>query len=232
MHYEDSLAPDLVQPAATRPGNVPPKFWDAAKAQIRTDALLRAYLDLERRSSTLIKPTAVAPGIPVSADHYQITHSHPDLASSADVNQRLHEAGFTQEQAQLVYDLAHDCLLPMLAEMTGKNSEEADLSNLQQHFGGETRWRQIAPQLAAWGKKNLPPDAFEALASSVDGVKILHRLMGSDEPSLGRAPSPRDDGASEEQLKKMLQDPRYWKTKDPAFIAKVGAGFRRLYGED
>ncbi|MDO8606946.1 MAG: hypothetical protein Q7R40_10450 [Phaeospirillum sp.] len=230
MHYEDSLAPDLEQPtpAATRPANVPAKFWDAAKRQIRTDALLRAYLDLERRSSALIKP----PGIPDRAELYQITHKHPDLASSPDVNHRLHKAGFTQQQAQLVYDLAHDCLLPLLADMTGKNGEAADLSHLQQHFGGETRWRQIAPQLAAWGKKNLPVEAYDVLVASPEGVKTLHRLMGSGEPSLGRVPTAKDEGSSEEQLKKMLQDPRYWKTRDPAFIAKVTSGFRRLYGEE
>jgi hypothetical protein len=30
----------------------------------------------------------------------------------------------------------------------------------------------------------------------------------------------------------MMQDPRYWKKHDPAFIELVSAGLRRLYGED
>lgn len=225
MHYEDSLASDLEISRPGRPANVPDKFWDPAKGEIRTEALIRAYLDLEKRASAM-------PRAPDGPDKYKINHRHPKLTSSEAVNKRLHQAGFTQDQAQLVYDLAHDVLMPMLEEMAGEAGPDNHLGQLAQHFGGEERWRQMAPQLAAWGRKNLPPDAFEALASSVEGVKILHRLMGSDEPSLGRAPSSKDDGASEEQLKKMLQDPRYWKTKDPAFIAKVGAGFRRLYGED
>ena len=237
MHYEDSLSPDLAPasaqtPASTnRPANVPAKFWDPAKGEIRTDALLRAYQELERRASTPVKPAAAAEPpistVPASPDHYQISHSHPDLAGSPVVNQRLHDAGFSQAQAQLVYDLAHECLVPMLE----KAGQQADLSHLQQHFGGPTRWQQIKPQLAAWGKKNLPADAYDALASSADGVKILHRLMVSGEPNLGRAPAAADAGASEEELKKMLQDPRYWKTRDPAFIAKVTTGFRRLSGE-
>ena len=140
------------------------------------------------------------------------------------VNQRLFDAGFTQDQAQLVYDLAHECLLPVL----DKAGQAADVSHLQQHFGGEARWRQIAPQLAAWGKKNLPANAYGALVSTPDGVKILHQLMASGEPSLGGAPVAANEPASEEQLKTMLQDPRYWKTRDPAFIAKVTAGFSRL----
>ena len=234
MHYEDSVSPDLaaapVQSSTNRPSNVPAKFWDPAKGEIRTDALLRAYQDLERRNSSVAKPAApvaAEPAIPASPDLYQITHNHPDLASSPVVNQRLHDAGFTQDQAQLVYDLAHECLMPLVA----KAGQQADMGHLQQHFGGEARWRQIAPQLAAWGKKNLPANAFDALASSADGVKILHRLMASGEPCLGGAPAGSDEGATEEELKKMLQDPRYWKTRDPAFIAKVTNGFRRLSGE-
>ena len=232
MHYEDSLGPDLAPPqtqaSANRPANVPAKFWDPAKGEIRTEALLRAYQDLERRISAPAKPAPAAePAIPASPDHYQISHCHPDLASSPVVNQRLHDAAFTQDQAQLVYDLAHECLMPLLE----KAGQQADLSHLQQHFGGESRWQQIKPQLAAWGKKNLPADAFAALASWADGVKILNRLMASGEPSLGQAPAAANEGATEEDLKKMLQDPRYWKTRDPAFIAKVTNGFLRLSGE-
>ena len=55
--------------------------------------------------------------------------------------------------------------------------------------------------------------------------------MTSGEPSLGSAPAAANDGATEEDLKRMMQDPRYWKTRDPAFIAKVTNGFRRLSGE-
>ena len=241
MPSSDSLASDLPaappSAGAAKPANVPAKFWDPARAEIRTDALLRAYLDLERRNSSMTKPPnpdgnadqpplLQPPDVPASPDQYQIRHSHPDLASSPVVNQRLHDAGFTQQQAQLVYDLAHECLLPVL----GKTSQQADISHLQQHFGGEARWRQIAPQLAAWGKKNLPANAYAALVSTPEGVKILHRLMTSGEPSLGSVPPPQDEAPSEDQLKKMLQDPRYWKTRDQAFIAKVTTGFQRLSG--
>jgi hypothetical protein len=230
MMYEDSLPADadLDSPGATRPANVPEKFWDAAKGEIRTEALLRAYQELERRAFG-----AKAKGVPASPDQYQISHKHPSLASSPEVNQRLHQAGFSQDQAQLVYDLAHDCLLPILAQTAGlDDNRDGDLDHLCQHFGGEGRWRQIAPQLSAWGKKNLPSDAYHVMASSVDGVKALHRLMGSGEPALGRVPGPKDDSPDEDQLKKMIQDPRYWKSRDPAYIAKVQAGFRRLYGEE
>lgn len=36
---------------------------------------------------------------------------------------------------------------------------------------------------------------------------------------------------TESELKAMMQDQRYWKQRDPAFIEKVSQGFRRLHGE-
>jgi hypothetical protein len=241
--FEDDSRDSFADPdpaPARKPAAIPAKFWDQSKGELRTEALLQAYLELERRVS--------ARGgieIPDSAEKYAISVRHPAVTSDLEVNKRLHEAGFTQQQAQLVYDLAFERLVPLLVAAgaeAGPESEagpdsaapdprDGDISHLCDHFGGEARWRQIAPQLAAWGRKSLPPEAFEVLASSVEGVKTLHRLMGSGEPSLGRAPAPRDEGQSENQLKTMIQDPRYWKSRDPAFIAKVTDGFRRLYGE-
>jgi hypothetical protein len=239
----DSFAdPDLdsARKPAVRPASIPAKFWDQAKGELRTEALLQAYLELERRVSA-----RGGIDMPDSAETYAISARHPAVTSDPEINKRLYEAGFTQQQAQLVYDLAFERLVPLLVaagaeagpdsgagtDSAAPDPRDGDISHLCDHFGGEARWRQIAPQLAAWGRKSLPPEAFEALASSVEGVKILHRLMSSGEPSLGRAPAPRDEAQSEDQLKKMIQDPRYWKNRDPAFIAKVSDGFRRLYGE-
>mgnify|MGYP000878454889 CR=1 FL=1 len=53
-------------------------------------------------------------GIPDSPNEYQITPKHDLCCADDEVNQRLHEAGFTPAQAQLVYDLAAERLLPML----------------------------------------------------------------------------------------------------------------------
>ncbi|KIL97449.1 hypothetical protein CCC_00510 [Paramagnetospirillum magnetotacticum MS-1] len=226
-----------------RPENVPAKFWDSATGQVRTDALLRAYRDLERRASSMVRVPGPqsgadevgtfrrAVGVPPSPDQYSINASHPALASDPGVNQRLHQAGFTQEQAQMVYDLAHECLLPLINDLAASQDQASQIEHLKGHFGGEVQWQESARQIKAWGKANLPKAAYDALASTADGVKTMHRLMLSDEPSLGAAPSAGADGRTEEQLKKMINDPRYWKTKDPAFIAKVSDGFRRLYGE-
>ncbi len=245
MLSESTLPPAAADNAGegARPENVPAKFWDAATGQVRVDALLRAYRDLERRASSMVRvpgPQAGgdeiaafrrAVGIPDSHEHYAITATHPSLSSDPGLNQRLHQAGFTQDQAQLLYDLAHERLLPLMQHLAESHDQASQIEHLRRHFGGDTQWQENARQIKAWGKANLPKAAYDALASTADGVKTLHRLMLSEEPSLGAAAPPGEDGRTEDQLKKMINDPRYWKTRDPAFIGKVSEGFRRLYGE-
>lgn len=240
---ERPVAADADAGAGARPADIPAKFWDEAAGTIRVDALLRAYRDLERRASAMVRvpgPQAGeaemqawrrAVGVPDAPEGYDISTTHPMLGCDSGLNCRLHAAGFSQDQAQMVYDLAHEFLLPILDQAQQSHDEAAQIDELRRHFGGDEPWRENARQIKAWGKANLPKAAYDALAASADGVKTMHRLMQSEEPSLGAAASVADGAQGEEQLKKMVNDPRYWKTRDPAFIAKVTEGFRRLYGE-
>jgi len=241
MHYEDSLESD--EPELEVMPHVPERFRDPRTGAIRTEALLAAYLELERRMHSMIKvpgPDCTdeercafhrALGVPDSPDGYTIQCRHELLSPDPEVNRRLHAAGFTPEQAQLVYDLAHDCLLPMLAQMAEEYERRRHLDRLKEYYGGEARWSETARQVAAWGKANLPEEVYQALARSPEGVMAMERMMASGEPAMGRVPAPRDEVPDEAELKRMMQDPRYWKKRDPAFIEKVSAGFRRLYGE-
>lgn len=55
-------------------------------------------------------------------------------------------------------------------------------------------------------------------------------MMSSNEPTLGRE---RDFGGelNEESLRKMMEDPRYWRDKDASYIARITKGFEKLYPE-
>ncbi|HTH16922.1 MAG TPA: hypothetical protein VL974_09735, partial [Magnetospirillum sp.] len=212
MHYEDSLEPAEVE----RPAQVPEKFWDAASGQIRTDALLRAYLDLERRMHTMVKvpgPDASgddvcgfrrAMGIPDQPEQYHIETSHEMLSSDPGVNSRLHAAGFSNPQAQLVYDLAHECMLPAMDRMAAEYDQRRHLDRLKDHYGGDARWSETARQVSAWGKANLPRDVYASLSRSADGVIAMERMMASGEPTMGRAQTPREEAPDEVELKRMM----------------------------
>jgi len=221
-----------------RPDHVPVKFWDPATGSIRVDALLKSYQELERKLSTPPDPVAEKAkalsllGVPARADEYCIRCDHGLFEADTEINARLHGAGYTPEQAQLLYDLAAEKLVPLLQEMAEGYQAEAELEKLISHFGGEEKWRDLSGQMLAWGQRNLPAPLLSALSGTADGVMALHRLMadGGGEPKVLRPGTGDGGGDGAGDLNRMIADPRYWRDRDPAFIAKVTEGFRRAYG--
>jgi capsid protein len=106
---DGSESPAVVGQRAARPAGLPDKFWDEKNGQVRLDALVKSYLELERKLGSAGRD------IPPGPDHYKVEVKSELLSPDPDVNRRLHAAGFSQEQAQLVYDLACDRLMPMIA---------------------------------------------------------------------------------------------------------------------
>jgi len=240
---EDLLAPASVEPKQASPEfSIPEKFRDPVTGGLRVEALLKSYLELERTLSRRVAaPAADAPdeervrwrkllGVPETPDAYEIHPAHELCGADPEVNRRMHEAGFSCNQAQLVYDLAAERLLPMIAEAAAEFEAGKQREKLHAEFGGEDRFRRIAPQIAAWGRANLPDAVFTALSSTAEGVVALHRMMGAKEPPLSRDAA-AEAAPDEAELRKMMRDPRYWRTREPDFVKRVTEGFRRLVGE-
>jgi len=232
---------DADAPKAKRPDDVPEKFWDEDAGELRLDALLKSYRELERRLSQRAAPPAEdadpeergrflrALGVPETPEGYEIAPKHELCGPDGEINRRLHEAGFTCRQAQLVYDLAAERLLPLIAEAAAEYESQRQVARLADAFGGEERFRRVARQISAWGRRNLAPGVFEALSTSFEGVTAMHGMMQKDEPALARKAEP-DAGMDEADLRRMMQDPRYWRARDPDFVRRVTEGFRRLVG--
>lgn len=213
--------------SSQRPSEIPEKFWDEKLGQVRTDGLLKSYIELERKLSTLNETNP-----PDTPEDYVINVENDLLASDPAVNNRLHEAGFSQEQAQVVYDIAAERFPAMVAEVASVFEAETQLSNLVQHFGGEERWRETARQIEAWGQSRLPKPVFEALSTTYDGVLAIHRMMSSGEPGLLHQGAAGDGMPTEDELKKIMRKPAYWRDQDPALVDQVRNGFRKLYREE
>jgi hypothetical protein len=235
--------PDLaeqVQEPAERPAGVPEKFWDSEAGAIRTDALLKSYVELERKLGSMVPVPSDddqegrerlrrALGVPAAADEYRIEVRDELLEPTPELNARLHEAGFTQEQAQLVYDLAAEHVLPLIDDVAGELHASRDSDRLAKHFGGDAAWQNMARQIKTWGQANLTEDVYRTLAASYDGVLAMHHLMQAREPAvLQNADGPQSE-MDEAALTRLMRDPRYWRERDPAIVARVTEGFQRLY---
>ena len=205
------------------PAIVPDKFKNPDTGALRLEALVNSYSELEKKMSG-------APSAPTSPDEYCINCEHGIFEPDTEINQRLHAKGMTQEQVQEVYDLAAEKMVPMVKEIARDFSADREIEKLVNHFGGPDQWKQVSRQLLAFGQRNLPQDVLENLSSSYEGVLGLYKMMKSEEPDLKKnAENPSSVG--EQDLKSMMRDPKYWRDKDPAHIAKVTEGFKTVYGE-
>ena len=207
--------------------NVPEKFKNP-DGQINVDALLKSYLALEKKLS---QRETIPQNRPVKASDYQIEIKSNLMKNDSEINQKLFDLGFTNEQVQAVYDLAADKVIPIILGLSDAFKTDRDLSELEQFFGGSERFNTVARQISAWGEKNLDKPVFETLAGSKDGILTMYRMMtsNSEESVLPRSGNtvPQD---SEETLKRLMQDPKYWKQQDPALTKRIEDGFKRLYG--
>ena len=205
------------------PAMVPDKFKNPETGAVRMEALINSYSELEKKMSG-------APSAPVSAEEYCIDCQHGLFEPDAEINQRLHAKGMTQEQVQEVYDLAAEKMVPMIKNVANDFSADREVEKLVNHFGGAEKWKEVSRQLLAFGQRNLPADVLKNLSSSYEGVLALYKMMKSEEPGLKRqAENPSKIG--EQDLQSMMRDPKYWRDKDPAHIAKVTEGFKSVYGE-
>lgn len=236
---EDSVEtphdPSGTHASAEAAGEVPEKFLDSETGAVRTDALARSYRELERKLSerTAQRETAtgdrpVPDAVPESPDGYALDMLHPAVAPDDEVNAMLHDAGFTQAQAQLVYDLAALRVAPMLEQMAADYAAREGERRLVEHFGGEERWHEAARQIESWAAASLPEELYALLAAHPEGVIAMHRMMGSGEVPMIRG-GEAGSGPSEAQLRKLMQDPRYWRDHDPEIVDRVRRGFEALY---
>lgn len=219
---ELAASPEIAQ----RPEDVPEKFWDSERGQIRTDALVKSYRELERKLGG-----AASQQVPDDPADYTIEITNDLLSIDPEVNQRLHEAGFSEDQVQVVYDLAGEHLLPMISSLASAFEAEQQIERLINHFGGEEKWSVTARQIDTWARSQLPGHVMQALATTYEGVLAMHQMMSNAEPGLLQHSETGGSALSVQELKKLMKDPSYWRDQNPAVVETVRQGFRTLYSE-
>ena len=82
-----------------------------------------------------------------------------------------------------------------------------------------------------WLYKSLAEPEYKALQpwlTDAASVQALEKLMKTSSPGDFDGDT-QGETLTLEELRKMQDDPRYWRDQDKAFIAKVEAGYKRLY---
>jgi hypothetical protein len=237
------LLNEIAQGVLEKPDGLPDKFWDHEKGEVRIDALVKSYGELERRMSAPIdndmdmdddatrERFLRAAGVPKSPDEYNVSVKDNLFDPDPDMHTRLHAKGFNSDQVQEVYDLAVEKMVPMILDVAAEFQADREIERLKDHFGGQEQWQMASRQMLAYGQKNLSPEVLKGMSSSYEGIMALYQMMQSDEPQTLGAQGKIVSSNADKDLQSMMSDPKYWRDKDPAFIAKVTDGFKNLYTE-
>lgn len=220
---------DVEQAAApSRPEWLPEKYnsgEDLAKAYKELESKLGTKEeDLRNRIMEEIQSEAFSDR-PESAGDYQLPESIDD---SAAVDNKLlswwaehsFENGYSQEEFEqgiAMYAEAMNGSMPDIeaeAKMLGDNAD-------QRIEAASLFANKFFPEAA------LP--AIERMCESHEGIIALEAIMEAMKDGSFAGNTQAVAGASEKELREMMNDPRYWKDRDPHFIKQVTEGFQQIY---
>jgi hypothetical protein len=216
--------------------NIPDKFKND-DGTLNTESLLKSYSELEKKIGTMINiPTPesdqsirdkfnTAIGIPACADEYP---DDPMFTDAKEIKEKFLEIGLSKKQAEQIYKLASEFLNPVMGNIMSMDYENKSIRELESFFGGNEKLRASLSEINNYAEKNLPPDVYETLTSSVDGIKAIYKMMQSSEPQISVSGA-NNTKLNDSELRQMMKDPKYWRDHDDEFIRKIESGFKKLY---
>jgi len=211
--------------AATRPENVPEKFWDATKGAINTDALLQSYTELERTRSA--QPPANTPAAPASK--VDMAALDADIAASG--GELTDELYTKYEQQGLPRELLDRHVGALKAEYQQFESKVFEVA------GGS---KEQYDAVREWAKTNVPRAELEAFNTALEGsneqaLLAVHGLVSRYRAANGNPPNGLLNGGSGNpstdvfnswaEVQVAMRDPRY--SSDPAYRNSVVAKLDR-----
>jgi hypothetical protein len=215
---------------ADRPDWLPEKFE-------RPEELANSYRELERAFYTRkedlrtqiveeLNKEAVSDA-PISPADYEINIEAPEgMQFNVDENDPLLD--WFRDKAHN-YGMSQDEFNGLMNEWAVMEANRGPDWNVESEILGEHADQRL-DRVDSWAHKNLSENAYQVFANvpaSSGMVQLFEELMElNGQPKFNMvSESEFQERISLEDLRSMQNDPKYWREKDPAFIAKVRAGF-------
>ena len=215
--------------------NIPEKFLNK-DGSLNSDALLKSYNELEKKIGTMVSvPDANsdenvqrrffrAIGVPETSDDYP----HNELFDDENVREEFHKIGLTNHQVEKIYNIAQEYLSPVLSEIFSVQQESNAMSELKKFFGSDEKMHDALIAIQSFGERFLPTDAFNELCATPQGIQGLYKMMQSMEPNV-ETDSGDTKNLTDDDLRRMMNDPKYWRDHDAEYVRKIENGFKKLY---
>ncbi|MCQ2582194.1 MAG: hypothetical protein MJ170_04465 [Alphaproteobacteria bacterium] len=214
---------------------IPEKFQNK-DGTLNQEALIKSYYELEKKIGSMVSvPNESsdesvrekfnrAIGVPENASEYPSCEMFDDES----IRNKFYEIGLTKSQVEKIYSVAQDYLTPVLSELFSMKNESNEFAELEKFFGSKEKMHDALCAINSFGEKFLPHDAFETLCASAQGIQSVYKMMQSFEPTV-RTEKSESENLSDDDLRRMMNDPKYWRDNDPEYVRKIENGFKKLY---
>lgn len=214
---------------------IPEKFLNT-DGTLNTDALLKSYSELEKKIGNMISVPDKnsdsetrakfnrAIGVPDKADEYPVNTLFDDNT----LREKFLEIGLTSSQVEKIYQIAEDFLTPVISDLFNTQNETNAIAELKNFFGDEEKMKAALHAINSFGEKYLPREAFDELCSTPQGIRSVYTMMQSMEPTV-QTDDEQSKNLTDNDLRRMMRDPKYWRDQDPEYVRKIENGFKKLY---
>lgn len=214
---------------------IPEKFLDE-NGQLNTSALIKSYCELEKKMGTMVSVPKEdsdettkqkfnhAIGVPDNANEYP----NNALLDDESVREKFHKIGLTKKQVEEIYNIAEQFLQPTLKNLFQMQTETNAINELKNFFGGTEKMNEAMKEINAFGERFLPRDAFDELCATPQGIQGIYKMMQSIEPEVFTDKNTIKN-LTDDDLRVMMRDPKYWRDHDEEYIRKIETGFKKLY---
>ncbi len=215
--------------------SVPEKFLNA-DGELNTSALVKSYCELEKKMSNMVSVPNEdsddvakqkfnhAIGVPDDASEYPTN----DLFDDESIRKKFHEIGLTSKQVEKIYSIAEEFLQPTLQNLFQLQSQTNAINELKKFFGDDDKMNEALREINSFGERFLPHDAFDELCSTPQGIQGIYKMMQSMEPTILTNKN-TNENLTDDALRNMMRDPKYWRDHDPEYVRKIENGFKKLY---
>jgi len=222
----------------TRPDWLPENFWVEGKPNYENLAKSYSELrtkfgskedDLRARIIDELSSEAIA-GRPEASDKYELPEiegtdiqamaSHPLTKWWSDF---AFENGFDQDTFKTGIQKYIE------ARMSDAPNYDAEMKALGDNAAARTE------AVGLWVNKNFDQTerhVVEQLCATANGVKVMEKVMNMLKDGGSAAAFEPPPEVTDRDVQKMMQDRRYWhpSDRDPAYVAKIEAHFKKKYG--
>ena len=214
---------------------IPEKFLDE-NGQLNTSALIKSYCELEKKMGTMVSVPKEdsdettkqkfnhAIGVPDNANEYP----NNALLDDESVREKFHKIGLTKKQVEEIYNIAEQFLQPTIKNLFQMQTETNAINELKNFFGGTEKMNEAMKEINAFGERFLPRDAFDELCATPQGIQGIYKMMQSIEPEVFTDKNTIKN-LTDDDLRVMMRDPKYWRDHDEEYIRKIETGFKKLY---